>query len=389
MFKLLLIIFVLLSNSAQSKLSLTEKEDILLAELSTTREIIRQERLDWENKFYDHLIRDNDPNINIIGYKKKLRLLRTTGDKSDFIEIATNINEILILEQLTPKSLKNIETICSYTGTEQFCDHGLIFEKQFKSIPKNAFIYLNGLYDAKQDNNFDEVEKIIKELADSNYIDVYNFPDPEYREKLENYVKEHPFSKNKLELEKLWITRSSLSSEDKQAISENMKNIMIMIFININRMSDSIPSYRTLIEVCRDNPKLETSCLQIAETFINHSKAVISKHIGYTIKAEILKQKKLPEKQKIVDENKKNFKNNFECFSKIMHYGTSSYYINGPKYTVIAEPIEREFGEVAFFKAIAELNYEYYSSQGDKDIMNPDNCDNSTNKQAIELWKNS
>ena len=219
-------------------------------------------------------------------------------------------------------------------------------------------------------------------MAESKYIDVYYYPDPGFREKIELYVKINPFSKNKLELEKLWIVRQSgdLTPEQDQVIFDKMEDYMVMLFININRMSSSIPSYLPLLEICSNNPKHEESCLKIAETFINHSKSVISKHMGHAIKIEILKQNNNnTEKLLIAEKSKLEHKNNLECVSEIMEYGYKSYFMNGPKYNVIAEPIERKLGEVAFYKSIAKQNYEYYSKLGDTKITSPDDCDKSSN----------
>lgn len=377
MHKYLLTLSIIFTTTAQSKLSFTERQNLLLAKLNTTNEIITQESLAWEEKFYESLINDADPNIQVLGHKENMKLLKIAGNKDAFIELATSVNEILSHKALSPKSLKNIETLCDYPETQPHCNHDLIFEKQLELTPDNAFIYLNGLYNAVENHDLSEIKAIINDLENAKYIDTYNYPDPAYREKLETYVKENPFSKNKLELEKFWIFSKLHTStpEQNQIVSDNMERYMIMIFINIIRMSDSIPNYRSLADLCKTNPNYEKSCLKISKTFINRSKSTISKHIGYAIKSEILKQQGKTEESLRVEKNKLSYKNNYECLARIMNYGKKSYFFNGPQYNIIAEPIERELGEVAFFKSIAQQNYAFYTSKGNKEIMNPENCD--------------
>jgi len=375
--KILLLTTAIISNSTQAKLSQIEQQDFLLAKLSTTKEIIHQETLLWNEKFYDSLINDNNPNIKVVGFKEKLNPIKSLQSKANILEVANSINEILLYETVSPKSLKNIKTICSGLEIKPHCRHDLIFEKQLELTPENAFIYIEKLHVAKQYFDYEEVSDILNEMANSKYMNAYYYPDPVFREKLESYVKDHPFPENKLKMEKLFSLRSSsLSDDDKQVISNNINEIMILTYVLSNRMSDSIPSFRTLIQVCENDPIHEKACLKIADILINKSKTILSTMIGHTIIIEILKQRNDPEKLKLAEANKENFKYKYECLSQIMNYGKSSFLINGFKFSRKSESVEREAGELAYYQTMANQNYKHHKSLGDKRIMHIDECNN-------------
>lgn len=376
MFRIILLVVLTFTNLAQSKQSLIEKQDLLLAELSTTLEDINNEGLEWDRKFNQYLIDDEDPNIQLLGYSGKITRLNSSDD--EVIDIANKINHMLTYESLSHKSLATIASICSSSKLPNLCNQELIFEKQYQTMSDNAFIYIKNLDLAIKDQNFLEIKDLINDMAQSKYIDIFFYPHEGFRKKLESYFKDNPYSHNKFELEKLWITHSSspCKEQQKQQASYNLEKIVILSRVIGKRMAESIPAFRNLVETCKNNPNYEKNCNKIANIFINNSKSLISAHIGYAIQSEILKQQDKAEELAKIEKNKEDYTAYYGCLADIMSYGSSSYNLKGAEFNIIAEPIERELGEVAYFKTLAKLNYDYYFNLGDVNINNPDSCNN-------------
>ena len=182
-------------------------------------------------------------------------------------------------------------------------------------------------------------------------------------------------------MEKLWITRfAHISADELEGISENVEDIMILIMVTGLKMAEPIPAFRNLIEACKNNIGYEKSCLEISELLINKSKTIISAMVGYEIKIEIMKQHENTKENELkqVKKARADYKANFECLAKIMNHGSTYTPLTGVKFSKIAEPIEREFGEVASFEALAQLNYDYYSNLGDENIDSPEICNKTS-----------
>ena len=375
MTKLTLLTILLFSNIGFSKQTYQEAQDLLLSKLSTTQEIIGKESLEWERKFYQSLIEDDDPNIKLLGYVKRLSGFHGLYKRNNLIDISTEINSMIVLQSLSHKSIATIATICSYEQLKPLCNHDAIIERQYQSMPDNAYIFMNNLNFAYEDGNQDEIKQAINDMAQSTYMDAFMYSHEGFRSNLENYVKNNPFPKHKLALEQLNI---SLFSHPKfnelEEISDNMQDIMIFTMVIDQKISEPIPGYRNLIIICKSNLEHEESCLKIAELFINKSKTIISTQIGYAIKVEILRQLENTTELKQAKIEKLNHKEYYECLSKIMNYGATNMTQKGVEFSRIADPIERAFGDVAFFNSLAQLNYDYYSKLGDNNINNPKNC---------------
>ncbi len=367
-----------LSKQGSKKLQDFQRaQDLLLAELSTTKEGVEKEALEWERKFYQYLIEDDDPNIKLLGYAQTISGFRGLDNENSLQDIATEINSMIPSDLLSHKSIATIANLCSYQKIESFCDQDAVFERQNQSMSDNAAIYINRFSSAYNDSSQDEIKQIIKGMAQSTYINIHMYLNEKFRTKLEGYVKEHPFSKNKLALEKLYINSFSPSKYDgPEEMSGNMEDIMIFSIIVGIKMAEPIPSFRNIVEECKNNPLHEESCLKVSEFFINKSKTVITASTGHEIKIEILKQRENSKELEQAETSKTEYKNHYECLVKIMNHGAQIYSKRGLEFNKIAESIERELGEVAYFESLAKLNYDYYAALADENINNPENCGN-------------
>ncbi|VAW39673.1 hypothetical protein MNBD_GAMMA01-1615 [hydrothermal vent metagenome] len=140
------------------------------------------------------------------------------------------------------------------------------------------------------------------------------------------------------------------------------------------QLAEPIPAFRSLVEVCKTNSTLEEPCLKISELFINKSKSIITVRVGYAMKIEILKQYGETKELKQAENDQSKYTSHYECLANIMNYGSSYMSHKGSKFSKIADPINRTFGEVAFLEKLAKLNYDYYSNLGNDNIKNPDSC---------------
>lgn len=371
MTRFICLIFLLLSNVAFSKHSSKEATDALLAQLSTTREEIEKESLEWEKGFVHYLIDDADPNVQLLGYYKQLSDVKF-DDNEKLASVGVELNLILSSNQLDKKSISTLTEICSYDKLRTFCDQEAIFAKQLQSMPDNAFIYLSSLSQAIKDDNQKGITQAIDDMADSKYFITFYYLHQEYRIKLEEYVKTHPFPKNKLAMERLEVNRYMCCN--KIDTIDEMQDIMIHIRVLGAKMAESIPAYRDLTQVCLNDLSQEKSCLKLAELLITQSKSIISARIGYAIKINIFKQKGEKEKLQQATEDKTNYTKHYECLVDIMNYGKTALSSKGAEFNKIAEPIERKYGEVAYYDSLAQSNYNYYSNLGDTEINNPNNC---------------
>ncbi|MCF6319723.1 MAG: hypothetical protein L3J83_10690 [Proteobacteria bacterium] len=381
MIKITTLAILFFSNFALSKQGskkfqdFQQAQDLLLAELSTTKEDLDKESLEWDRNFYQSLIEDDDPNIKLFGYSQKISGFKRLDNVNSLQDIATEINSMIFSDSLSHKSIATIANLCSYKKIEAFCDHGAIFERQDQSMPNNAAIYINRFSLAYNDSNQDEIKQIIKDMAQSTYIDIHMYLGEKFRAKLEGYVKKHPFSKSRLAMEKLYINTFSPSKLDEsENMSGNMEDIMVFTVIIGTKLAESIPSFRSIIEECKNNPLHEKACLKISELFINKSKTIITALVGHAIKIEIFKQRENSTELEQAETNKAEYISRYECLVKIMNHGAQVYSKRGLEFNKTAESIERELGEVAYFESLAKLNYDYYAALGDEKVNNPENC---------------
>jgi hypothetical protein len=375
MTKNILLSILLFSNFAISKQTYQQAEDLLMAELSTTKEIVNRQMLEWETKFYQSLIEDEDPDIKLIGYSKRISMFKGLDKQYSLSDVASEINYMIEKEDLSDKSLATIEYICSDERLKPHCNHEAIFNRQIESMPDNAYIYMNSLNLVYEDNNEIEIKQAIHDIAQSSYVDSFMYLHEGYREKLEDYVKENPFPKNKLALEKLYIDKyGHLSDDEQENITGHMQDIMLFTMVIGEKLSVSIPGFRDIIQVCKNNLAYAKNCLKIADLYINKSKIIIAASVGYAIKIDILKQQGKLEESVVVEKQKTKYKHYYGCLDKTMNYGSIFNVNTGVKFIRIADPIERKFGEIAFFETLAQLNYDYYSKLGNEKIKNPKNC---------------
>jgi len=375
MTKIALLTILLFSNFVFAKQSFQQAQDLLLAELSTTKEQLNKESLEWERKFYQSLIEDEDPNIKLLGYSKRISRFRGLDKNKSIIEVSSEINSMIFSDTLSHKSVATIVSMCSDQLLKPLCNHNAINERLNQTMSDNAFIYFNIFNLAYEDDNQEEINQALNDIAESTYIDVFMYSHEGYRLKLENYVKGHPFPKNKLAMEKLFISRNSHQSYDElEEISENMEDIMIFTMVIGKKMAEQIPNFRNLIDTCKSNLEHEKACLKIAKLFIYKSKTIISTQIGHAIKVEILKQHDKAKELKQAESDKLNHKEYYQCLSAITNYGSIYVSNKGVEFSRIADPIERAFGEIDFFETLAQLNYDYYSKAGDEKINNPKDC---------------
>ncbi|MCF6288389.1 MAG: hypothetical protein L3J53_04025 [Proteobacteria bacterium] len=377
MIKITMLAILFFSNFALSKQDFQRSQDLLLAELSTTKEDLDKEALEWERKFYQSLIENENPNIKLLGYSKRISGFHLLDNDNSLQDIATEINAMIFSSSLSHKSIATIASLCTYQKIESLCDHDAIFERQNQSMSDNAAIYIRRFSLAYKDSNQDEIKLIIKDMAQSTYVDTHMYLSERFRIKLESYVKDHPFPKNKLAMEELYINNFSHSNySESEDIADNMEDIMIFTMVVGRKMAEPIPSFRSIIDECKNNPVHEKSCLKIAELFIHKSKTTITTLIGHAIKIEIFKQREGEDSTELeqAEASKAEYKNHYECLAKITNHGSPYFSKRGVEFSKIADSIEREFGEVAFFESLAKLNYDYYTALGDKNVNNPENC---------------
>ncbi len=210
-------------------------------------------------------------------------------------------------------------------------------------------------------------------MASSNYIDIFMYLDEGFRIKLEEHVKAHPFPKITLDINEQQINRfPRLNPKESEEVSDNIEDIIIFTKVASAKLTEPLPSFMNLKEECKNNAALEQSCLEISELFINKSKSIITALIGHSIKIESLKQQGNSKELEQAEASKVEYRNHYECLANIAHYGSPYFSKRGVEFSKLADSIEREFGEVAYWESLAKSNYDYYV--GDKNINNPENC---------------
>ncbi len=369
MTRIICLLFLLFSNLSFSKQSFKETEDELLEQLSTTREEIEKEWIAWESEFTQFLIDDEDPNTQLLGYYNQLFEF---NDNDKLSNLATELNLILSSNQLDNKSLTTLAQMCSDSKIKSYCDQDATFALQLQYMPDNAFIYLSSLETAIKDANQKGITQAIDDMADSKYFDSFYYLHPAYRVKLEQYVNNHPFPENKLAVDKLDINRQLCC--DKVETTEDVQDIIIHINVIGMKMAQSIPAFRNIIQTCLNDVSQEKSCLKIAEILINRSKSIISASIGYAIKLNVFKQKGDDKTIQQITQKKFNYTKRYECLADIFRYGSTQLSLKGVVFLKLADSIERKYGELAYFESLAQSNYDYYSSLGDTEIKNPEDC---------------
>ena len=189
MLKILIITIVLFSTFAFSKQNFQQAQDLLLAKLSTTEEIIEAESVEWQRKFYQSLIDDEDPNIKLLGYSKRIDGFHGLDKKNSLIDIFSEFDSMIASGTLDHKSIATIVTICSYKKLTSLCNHEAIFERQTQAMTDNALIYLQSLNLAYGDDNQEGIKQAVIDIAQSTYIDAFMYLHEGFRIKLEGYIR--------------------------------------------------------------------------------------------------------------------------------------------------------------------------------------------------------
>lgn len=132
---------------------------------------------------------------------------------------------------------------------------------------------------------------------------------------------------------------------------------------------------RSLMDVCKSDMNLAKTCLKISDILISKNKSIISPMVGYTVKIDTLKligEENLASETEII---KAKLKKQYECLMRIKSSNNNQIdlYLNPEDFKKLST-IERNQGELALFKTMAETSYQQQLDLGNENAINPQTC---------------
>ena len=345
------------------------------------KEEIEELSKQWNSDFVEHLLDHESADINLYGlqelslkyYGFKKQQIINPNDLSDF---ANDLRNLVDSNELSAQSLFIASGICSGENIIDYCDSTPINNKLIQSEPKNVLVYIPSLKKALENNKTDEVNQLLNQMAHSEFANNYSSIPELLEDTIDEYTRNHPYHEKMINSELTAIeSLKKISPEKIQEIREDF--FYYQSYMNKIHFKLIYPmiTMRSLMDVCKSDMNLAKTCLKISDILISKNKSIISPMVGYTVKIDTLKligEENLASETEII---KAKLKKQYECLMRIKSSNNNQIdlYLNPEDFKKLST-IERNQGELALFKTMAETSYQQQLDLGNENAINPQTC---------------
>ena len=335
----------------------------------------------WNSDFVEHLQNHESADINLYGlqelslkyYGFKKQKIINPNDLTDF---ANDLRNLVDSNELSTQSLFIASGICSGENIIDYCDSTPINKKLIQSEPNNVLVYFPSLKKALENNKTDEVNQLLNQMAHSEFANNYSSIPELLEDTIDEYTRNHPYHEKMINSELTAIeSLKKISPEKIQEIREDFFYYQSYMYKIHFKLIYPMITMRSLMDVCKSDMNLAKTCLKISDILISKNKSIISPMVGYTVKIDTLKligEENLASETEII---KAKLKKQYECLMRIKSSNNNQIdlYLNPEDFKKLST-IERNQGELALFKTMAETSYQQQLDLGNENAINPQTC---------------
>ncbi|MCF6319385.1 MAG: hypothetical protein L3J83_08940 [Proteobacteria bacterium] len=378
--KIIILTLLLLSTTTVIPQSLKGMIDTAVSQKSQDIQDAFHQKSKWNDGLAEYLIEHSNAEISITDYQYLLPSYTSMFVYSELEEkwstqdMINDISRMVKLDQLSPFGLSIALKVCDeyFEITKPHCDIDLIIKKQRKLEPYNAYIYLYPIKKAVEEKDQQELELLLKKMAQTKYIEIFDYTHEKLDLIIDEYYQNHPFGSAFIKFKKKQLDESAEFSEQKKLeMLENLREYLLLEEKINFQMVLEIPSFKELTETCKSNLKYQKPCLAIANILIPN-KDIISVLIGHVIKTKILK-KTNQEEFLVAEAEHQKYRNEYDCISNLnkLYNPDENFY---QEVYEIASKEQRDNGSLAFVTKQTELYYLKELKLGNTGLMNPTDC---------------
>ncbi len=327
----------------------------------------------WETNLNHYLINHRNPNISMVGIHHALIMYDENKIETDFSGIKQAFHDLVANFDLSTQSLFLAESICRDSYYLKACKFETLHTKLMQSEPYNLVVYLPFLDLAFSQKNKSEITKTMALMSNSTFSNFYNTNSILLDDAIDGFNDEN-LMLSSLSFSKLGITKGLFTEEKLKDMEENA-DLYHRFMQKVNfKLSNPIPSFRPLIDTCKDTIEHGENCLKIADVMIKNGHSLVVNIVGYHIKWLVLQELGSMSQALRAEENKINFKREYKCIMDAFNAGSSMDNNFSLEFYSIGTKLEREVDEYTAFKKMAEMNYQHLLKKGDESAIDPQTC---------------
>ncbi len=333
----------------------------------------------WNNDFINFLINHDNPDLSMLGLSELLVTAYPSNDGTeafDTKQFMQSFEDLISHEKLQPKSLLIAADLCTNPKIKQQCPLKKLFTKLINSEPKNLSVYIPIFNQAVFEEDNKKIIQLLHTMSETQYDNSYFTNSEQLLKAFDFYIINSPNLDSVIDNEITQLKKiSSRFDETINYMQDNPEAYQIYMKKLNFKLKYPIPPYRAIIDTCKSQQEYYKPCLEIANTMIESNNTLISTFVGYRIQEEVYSMIKNQEQAELSKQRSKQFKNEYECIVEI--YREKSYFQgieSDIDYFDLSEKIEREQGEYAAYKALAEIKYKRLLELGLDDVKDPKEC---------------
>lgn len=378
--KTITLLLLLISPYISSHEKLTSEN---LTKNKELKKIAYQQQLKRNDELAQYLLDHEKADISITGYQYLMPFYVDFGIDTAFKnkwskdDIVRDISILVKSDQLSPLGLSIALSLCKkYLKDKEgdICDINLIFSKQKATTPNNAYIYLNPVIQAIEDNDEDELKQILSLMAKTTVFNNYEHTHKDLNGVIDKFFENNPLSDELIEYHKGTLRQlTNLSDSKQQDMLDNVDQYTIFDEKISFQLIIETPNFKPLLETCKKTSKYKMECLAIANIMIAN-KDIIPVFLGHAIKTEILTNSENDKAFLLAEKEKQAFRDLYECLTIDGQSATNNDYLYNIGTIDELTNIQRNKGLQAFQLKTNELFYQQEINLGNTTVNNPKDC---------------
>ncbi len=266
---------------------MSEQSAELLERLLTEEQGIITESEYWEIGLSEYLMQSEDINHQIWGLVHLDTLYFDRKDHQTGLSVlspevkSSVLNAAIVNEKASSDALILVLNMCLDYEFMNQCDMKPLSQRLLNSEPENLNVYVPKLMMAKKHGDQELMEAVLQNMSQTSYSRLIAPMPVKLPEMTEEYMSLYPVPN----VYKKQFFFNHLKLQQKHRVFNVMMNS-----IHSSALIQSSPTqfYRTLRDLCVDDPLNSESCLAITDVLINQSDTVLAIHMGYMIKEMML-----------------------------------------------------------------------------------------------------
>lgn len=287
-------------------------------------------------------------------------------------QIAKNINNLVeSAAQLRPETITILSGICFYQSIIPYCDKALMINSRIKHDRHNLISYLKPLTLSIQENDKEKITRLLNLMTKAIFSDNHFYLLPSFQETIKRYATAHPMPQEVVDNELAFFQKlQSPSDAAKESRKNHMRTELLYLVEVSTQMSFPLPSFRHLMDFCKENTSFENQCLQIGDILIEKSRDEISTIIGYNIKTSVFEALNKKEALSTVQSQLKTYKEKRQCLLD---------YINEHRFNDVLKGIElnriaNDHSRTEFDNFIKQTEFLYAQRKAKSGVKDPAYC---------------